>query len=103
MRWDRSTVLLSEWEECTSRVTNHERVYFLNKSTNSGTGQGKINGCYGQFQTRLCKGGCGRGLPALEHPHRPIEPGGKELEDPCYLCWKDLETTEQQDFNRTEL
>ena len=31
------------------------------------------------------------------------EPGGKELEDPCYLCWKDLETTEEQDFNRTEL
>ena len=35
--------------------------------------------------------------------HRPIEQGGKELEDPCYLCWKDLETTEEQDFNRTEL
>ena len=43
--------------------------------------------------------------------HRPIEQGGKELEDPCYLCWKDLETTTElnthsksiQGFNRTEL
>ena len=34
LRWDRSTVLPSGWVECTSRVTNHDRVYCLNKSTN---------------------------------------------------------------------
>ena len=39
----------------------------------------KKNGCYGQFQTRLCKGGCGRWFPTPEHPHGPIEPGARSL------------------------